>query len=157
MVTSCSVMKYSLLRKKTFSKVSVPSRYGTKFIKLRSLAFYVELGSRRLGTLIQEDYKTSSEVKMSKVAADTRSLILERLPLFLHEHTHSRPRISYSWLTDEKNFIVKTFGKLKVTKSLNYGDVRLSRDQDASAAAKQRGYGPIELWLAGHSQVDMYE
>jgi len=52
---------------------------------------------------------------------------------------------------------VKTFGKLTVTKSLNFGDVRLSRGQDLSAAAKQLGNGPIELWLAGHSQVDMYE
>lgn len=122
-----------------------------------SSGFYVELGSRRLATLIREDYKTSSEVKMSKVAVDTRSLILERLPLFLHEHTHSRPRMSHAWLTNEKNFIVRTFGKLKVTKSLSYGDVRLSRDQDASAAAKRTGNGPLELWLAGHSQVDMYE
>jgi len=52
---------------------------------------------------------------------------------------------------------VKTFGKLTVTKSLNFGDVRLSRGQDLSAAAKQLGNGPIELWLAGHPQVDMYE
>jgi Protein of unknown function (DUF3684) len=119
--------------------------------------FYTELGSRRLTSLIREDYKTASEIKNSKVATETRSLILERLPLFLHEHTHSRPRISYSWLTEEKNFLVKTFGKLTVTKSLNYGDVRLSRGQDSSAAARRLGYGPIELWLAGHSQVDMYE
>jgi hypothetical protein len=77
--------------------------------------------------------------------------------LFLHEHTRSRPQVSYSWLTDEKNFIVKTFGKLTVTKSLNFGDVRSSQGQDASAAARRLDYGPIELWLAGHSQVDMYE
>lgn len=122
-----------------------------------SAGFYTELGSRRLSLLIREDYKTSSEIKISKTASDTRSLILERLPLFLHEHTHSRARVPYSWLIVEKNFIVKAYGKLTITKSLNFEDLHLSRSQDASAAARRLGQGPIELWLAGHSQVDMYE
>ncbi|KAH8112414.1 hypothetical protein DFH11DRAFT_1607467 [Phellopilus nigrolimitatus] len=94
-------------------------------------AFYADLGSPRLTAL--------------------------RLPLFLHEHTHARPRVQYSWLNNEKNFIVRTFGKLTVTKHLNHGATRLSRNQDASAAAKRASYGPIELWLAGNAQVDMYE
>ena len=117
----------------------------------------MELGSRRLSTLVKEDYKTSAEVKGSKVASDTRGLILQRLPLFLHEHTHSSPRVSYNWLRDEKNFVVRTFDKLTVTKSLSFGDARLSRGQEASAVARRVGYGAIELWLAGHTQVDMYE
>ena len=86
-----------------------------------------------------------------------RALVLERLPLFLHEHTHARPRVQYSWLNKEKNFVVRTFGKLIVTKSLHFGTVRLSRNQDASAATKRNNWGPIELWLAGNAQVDMYE
>jgi hypothetical protein len=98
-------------------------------------------------------------MKNSHVPIEIRSLILERLPLFLHEHTHSRTRVPYSWLNDSKqsNFVVKAFGKLSVTKSLSYGGVSLSRSQDASAAAKRAGHGPIQLWLAGNSQVDMYE
>src|SRR5262245_58045122 len=98
-------------------------------------------------------------MKNSDVSMKIRSLILERLPLFLHEHTHSRTRVPYSWLNDGKqsNFIVKAFGKLSVTKSLNYAGASLSRSQDASAAAKRIGHGPIQLWLAGNSQVDMYE
>lgn len=107
--------------------------------------------------MIKEDYKTSIEVKDSKVSADTRALLLERLPLFLHEHTHTRTKVSYNWMTTETNFVVKTFGKLLVTKSLTYGDVRLSRSHDASAVAKRFGYGPIQLWLAGNAPVDMYE
>ena len=82
---------------------------------------------------------------------------MQRLPLFLHEHTHSPPRVSYNWLKEEKNFVVRTFGKLTVTKSLSFGDARLSRGQEASAVARRVGYGAIELWLAGHTQVDMYE
>ncbi|KII91548.1 hypothetical protein PLICRDRAFT_512049 [Plicaturopsis crispa FD-325 SS-3] len=116
--------------------------------------FYFELGSRRLTSLVREDYEKSGEVKNSNIASDTRSLILERLPLFLHEHTHTRTRVSYSWLNDPKNFIVKTFGKLVVTKSLNYGNVK-PRSELASAAARQVPRGPIELWLAGNAQVDI--
>ena len=94
-----------------------------------------------------------------------RSLVLERLPLFLHEHTHARTKISYSWLNSDKNFVVRAFSKLVVTRHLKFGAVRLSKDQDASAAARQNnagyafglGRGPIELWVAGNVQVDTYE
>ncbi|EGO00977.1 hypothetical protein SERLA73DRAFT_87350 [Serpula lacrymans var. lacrymans S7.3] len=119
--------------------------------------FYIDLGSKRLSATIREEYKTTSEIKNSKIATDVRSLILERLPLFLHEHTHTRTRISLGWLNNDKNFLVKIFGKLTVAKGLDFGEVRLTRTQDASAAAQRRGYGPIELWLSGNSQVDMYE
>lgn len=86
-----------------------------------------------------------------------RNLILERLPLFLHEHTHTRPNVQYSWLNVEKNFIVRTYGKVTVTRYLNYGSTRLQRSQDASAVAKKGIFGAVELWLAGNAQVDMYE
>ncbi|KAF8070283.1 hypothetical protein FPV67DRAFT_1486835 [Lyophyllum atratum] len=121
-------------------------------------AFYAQLGSRRLSSLVKEDYQPAVEVKHSKVAADTRALILERLPLFLHEHSHARTRVSYTWLTSTVNFVVKTYGKLSVTKSLTFGDLRLSRKQDASAVAQRTGnMGPIQLWIAGNAQIDMYE
>ncbi|RDX42682.1 hypothetical protein OH76DRAFT_1410943 [Lentinus brumalis] len=119
--------------------------------------FYLELGCKRLSTMVREDYHTSSEVIGSRKAAETRALILERLPLFLHEHTHTKIRVSYSWLNNEKNFIVKTYGKLTVTKTLLFGEKRASKSQDASAVARRIGRGPIELWLAGNDQVDMYE
>ncbi|KAG5646295.1 hypothetical protein DXG03_003892 [Asterophora parasitica] len=121
-------------------------------------AFYSMLGSRRLSSLVKEEYQPAAEVKSSKIAAETRALILERLPLFLHEHSHARTRVSYSWLTSTLNFVVKTYGKLSVTKSLTFGNLRLSRKQDASAVAQRNGYnGPIQLWLAGNAQIDMYE
>ena len=110
-----------------------------------------------MSTLIQDDYKTSVEIRDSKVAKEVRSLILERLPLFLHEHTHARTKVQYSWLNSPKNFIVRTFGKLTVTKYLNFGATRLARNQEASAAARKNPRGPIELWLAGNAQIDMYE
>ncbi|KAL5520611.1 hypothetical protein ACEPAF_2612 [Sanghuangporus sanghuang] len=120
-------------------------------------SFYAELGSPRLTALVREDYKTSAEIRDSKLAKDVRALVLERLPLFLHEHTHARPKVQYSWLNNEKNFVVRTFGKLTVTKYLNFSSTRISRSQDASASAKKGAFGPIELWIAGNAQVDMYE
>ncbi|KAG6857275.1 hypothetical protein H0H87_007108 [Tephrocybe sp. NHM501043] len=121
-------------------------------------AFYSQLGSRRLSSLVKEEYQPSAEIKQSKIAAETRALILERLPLFLHEHSHARTRVSYTWLTSQVNFVVKTFGKLAVKKSLIFGDLRLSRQQDASAVASRTGNtGPINLWIAGNAQIDMYE
>ncbi|OBZ66504.1 hypothetical protein A0H81_13686 [Grifola frondosa] len=119
--------------------------------------FYTELGCKRLSSLIREEYRTSSEIKGSRKAVEVRSLILERLPLFLHEHTHTRIRVPYTWLNNDRNFTVKTFGKLTVLKTLNFAEKRSLRSQDASAVAKRDGRGPIELWLAGHDQVDMYE
>ncbi|KAH9946348.1 uncharacterized protein BXZ73DRAFT_86493 [Epithele typhae] len=119
--------------------------------------FYMELGCRRVSSTVREDYNTSGEVVGSRKAAETRGLILERLPLFLHEHTHTKTKVSYSWLNSDKNFIVKTFGKLTVTKTLDYREKKFSKSQDASAVARRINRGPIELWLAGNDQVDMYE
>lgn len=106
---------------------------------------------------MKEEHKMTSEIKDSRMAAEIRALVLERLPLFLHEHTHAKRKISYGWLTTTGNLVVKTFGKLAVTKSLNFGTLHLSRTQDASAVASRSGLGTIHLWLAGNSQVDMYE
>ena len=110
-----------------------------------------------MSSLVKEDYRTAGEVPYSKIGAETRHLILERLPLFLHEHPLSRAKVPFNWLNEEKNFIVKVYGKLLVTKFLHHGDIRESESQEASAVARREGRGPIELWLAGNTQVDMYE
>lgn len=107
--------------------------------------------------MVKEDHRTSAEVKTSRKAAEIRSLILERLPLFLHEHTHAKPRVPFSWLNNESNFVVRTFGKLTVIKTLTYGDIRSAKTQDTSAVAMRVARGPIELWLAGNDLIDMFE
>lgn len=106
---------------------------------------------------MKEEYQTTGELIGSKVAAETRSLILERLPLFLHEHTHAATRVPFTWLAANKNFGVRAFGKLGVVKSLHHGNLNVSRKQDASAVAQRSRSGLIELWIAGNAQVDMYE
>lgn len=107
--------------------------------------------------MVKEDHKTSGEVKGTRKPQEIRNLILERLPLFLHEHTHAKPRVPFSWLNNERNFVVRTFGKITVIKTLVYGDVRAAKNQDASAVAMRVARGPIELWLAGNDTTDMFE
>lgn len=119
--------------------------------------FYASLGSRRLSTAVREEYKVSNERSDTKTASDIRALVLERLPLFLHEHTHTRTKVSLSWLSGAHNFKVKVFAKLVISKTLDIGNGKTTRTLDASAAAKQVGTGPIELWLCDNTQVDMYE
>jgi hypothetical protein len=123
----------------------------------RNTDFYADLGSKRLSSVVQEEIKKSSEIKGSKLALDIRALVLERLPLFLHEQTHTKPLVSYRWLGDEGNFVVTTYGKLTIIKSLYHGDVRVQRNLDAFATARRSGHGPIQLWLAGNAQTDMFE
>lgn len=120
--------------------------------------FYLQLGSKRLSSLVKEKYNTSVELKDAKKSLDTRELILERLPLFLHEHSHGeQTRIKFEWLNSQENFSVKTFGKLEVEKSLTHDELRLYKKQEASAVASKTRTGSLQLWLAGHSQIDMYE
>jgi Protein of unknown function (DUF3684) len=118
----------------------------------------VSLGSRKLSGLVKEEHHVSAELANSKRANEIRTLVLERLPLFLYEHTHAKPKVSLTWLASPNNFKVRTFGTLASSKTLHFGSTRLTQRNDASAVAKRVGIsGPIELWIAGNTQVDLYE
>ncbi|KAH9014859.1 hypothetical protein EDB84DRAFT_1590279 [Lactarius hengduanensis] len=118
---------------------------------------YLFLGSPRLTSLIREDCKTTVEIPSSTIGPETRRLILERLPLFFHEHPQSRTKVSFHWLNEDTNFTVKVFESIQLTKSMQHGDVRHFETHEASAVVKRDGQGPIELLLAGNTPVDMYE
>ncbi|KAL0956086.1 hypothetical protein HGRIS_002254 [Hohenbuehelia grisea] len=117
--------------------------------------FYISLGSRRLSSLVKQDYSKSAEMIRDPEASRMQSLVLERLPLFLHGQTHARPKVSLSWLSKPGNFVARSFGKITVNWSLTYGTTRLSREQEASAIAKRES--SIQLWIAKNTQLDMYE
>ena len=104
-----------------------------------------------------EDYRTSHELPDSKIAAEIRLLILDRLPLFLHNQTSSRTKLSFDWLNNKNNFIMKVFEKISVTKSLYHGDIHESTSYDISVIAKREGSGPIELLLAENIQLKRHE
>ncbi|KAF8497462.1 hypothetical protein F5888DRAFT_1829389 [Russula emetica] len=114
---------------------------------------YLFLGSPKLSSLVREDYRTSRELPNSKIAAEIKDLILDRLPLFLHNQSSSRTKLSSAWLNNEKNLIVKVLKKNSVTRSLHHGNIHESTRYDISAIAKQEGSGPIELLLAGDGQI----
>jgi hypothetical protein len=117
----------------------------------------MELGARRLSSLVKEEYLLGGEIPNSKRARDTRNLILERLPIFLHEHHHAHMKVSLDWLHAETNFHVKSYGQIKVKKVLTYGKLHLERRQEASAVAKRSTSQRIDLSLADNAETDMYE
>ncbi|CAE6464621.1 unnamed protein product [Rhizoctonia solani] len=119
---------------------------------------YEGLGSKRLTSLVYEEYRSvPSQNKVNKRAEDTRALVLERLPLFLHEHTHMKCLIKPEWLAQDNNFQVVMVNKLQLTRHLSHGR-GFSATQEASAAAKREGArGVVTLWLAENSQTDLYE
>ncbi|KAF8549066.1 hypothetical protein OG21DRAFT_1500623 [Imleria badia] len=120
--------------------------------------FYTLLGCRRLSTVIEEKYKVSNELQDTKTSNEVRSLILERLPLFLREDTHTRPQLQAPVsLPSDENFKVKVCEKLLVSKTLTIGNNQTTRTQDVWAATRCDEEGQIELWLPGNTLPDMYE
>lgn len=122
---------------------------------------YASLGSPRLSALVNERYKPQGEISQSKIATETRALILERLPLFLHEHrsAHSQPLIKADWLAQGENLQVKAVGRLRLEKSLHWANQNVTKTLEASAAAfrDKNGKGPILLYIAGSDDLDLYE
>jgi len=106
----------------------------------------LDLGSRRLSSLVKEEYLVGIEISHSKRPTGIRSLILKRLPTFLHEHNYAKMRVSLDWLQIESNFQVKVYGQTEV-KTLPYGKLRLERNQEASAVAQWGPAQRIELML----------
>lgn len=119
---------------------------------------YGFLGSKHLSSLVKEEIRKGHEITTGKTEK-VKTLVLERLPLFLHEHSHSsRTRLSLSWLSTEGNFVVKSFGTISTVKTLSFGNVRESKTLNATAAShRARFNGPVELWIANHDEPDMYE
>ncbi|KZS96620.1 hypothetical protein SISNIDRAFT_450322, partial [Sistotremastrum niveocremeum HHB9708] len=118
--------------------------------------FYLYLGSRRLSTLIREEYTRSGAAKDQQSAKELRSLILSRLPLFLYERGNTEPVLSYSWLNKEGHFRVENVNKIHLVKHLRLGNATTSRSHETSAAAlREPRTGPLILWISG--MVDMYE
>ncbi|KIL68939.1 hypothetical protein M378DRAFT_21839 [Amanita muscaria Koide BX008] len=118
---------------------------------------YHRLGAQRLSLLVKEDYHHGAELETATLTNKIRSLILERLPLFLHERSASQLKLSFYSLSSDKSFVVKTFRGLYITKSLVLGSLRLSQKQDASAVAFRVPNGTACLWLSNIADLDMYE
>jgi hypothetical protein len=98
----------------------------------------------------------SNEIQDTKTCTEVRTLILQRLPLFLHEDTHTQLQVPVS-LSSTGNFKVKVCERLLVSKTLTIGNDQTMRNQDVWAATKCEEGGRIELWLSGNAEPDVYE
>jgi hypothetical protein len=110
-----------------------------------------------LSSLVKEEYGNGVEDTAAPLSTTIRRLVLERLPLFLHERNASQLRFPFQWLNSEKNFVVKTFRGLSITKSFVLGSTRRFQKQDASAIAYRSTAGPVFLNLSKTTDLDMYE
>ena len=127
---------------------------------LEITAFYQSLGCKKLSDLVREGCKTTQETYGNKRAQKVRSLILERLPLFLSKHAQQAkvtPRVSTMWLNKDGNLTTKTFKKITITKSINFAGAKSSKSFEVSATTRREGVGPIQLWLSDSGEVDMHE
>ncbi|KAF8125469.1 hypothetical protein EV363DRAFT_1402460 [Boletus edulis] len=101
--------------------------------------FYMSLGCRRLSTVVEETYNASNEIRDPKTSTEVRTLIFERLPLFLR-YAHTEFKVPVSLLRDE-NFKVKICERLAC---------------NVWAATNRDEEGRIELWL-NNAELDMHE
>ncbi|KZT61430.1 hypothetical protein CALCODRAFT_9895 [Calocera cornea HHB12733] len=125
-------------------------------------AFYEQLGSQRLSRLVSESYKPQGMPERSPFAEKTRTLILERLPLFLHEHLTSESRLKLvikpNWLDDEANFRVLSVRSLRLTRQLHWNNMRYDHSTEASAGGTRQGRtGPVTLWVSSSDSLDWFE
>lgn len=83
--------------------------------------FYEQLGSKRLSTLIQEEYKVDGpSSNATALAVNLKKLVLERLALFLAEPRRKPSVISLDWLKKDGNFDVVQVRGLKVRRTYRY-------------------------------------
>ncbi|CAG7850452.1 SubName: Full=Uncharacterized protein {ECO:0000313/EMBL:CCA72144.1} [Serendipita indica DSM 11827] len=121
-------------------------------------ALYAHLGSPRLSQLIKEEYKPVGEMPDSSDAAKVRKLVLERLPLFLHQRHQGRVLISHEWMQNPSNFVVKKVARLILQKTLVWAGRRSVKDSEASSVAKREGFNrTLILYVAGNIPLDLYE
>ncbi|KAF9506993.1 hypothetical protein BS47DRAFT_1366980 [Hydnum rufescens UP504] len=119
--------------------------------------FYANLGAPPLSTVVQEECISSADAKSQKLALDTRALVLERLPLFLHDQRGHRTTFKFDWLNQDDNFKVKTVGKLLISSELVFGGKKIAKSRPASAGAKKDERGSLVLYLAENDRLDYYE
>lgn len=130
--------------------------------------FYAGLGSPRLSSLVKEEYKEiGAEIKTDRAILQSdsmRKLILERLPLFLHDMraTNRTLVLTWEWLNKPDNLQVKLYSRIARHMTYQRGAVRKAESHEVSASAKHLPAstlrtGPLALSLSDSTPLDMYE
>lgn len=73
---------------------------------MKDSQFYRLFGSIPISTLIEETISVSGEGNV-KTAAQIRQLVLERLPLFLHDRVGKPTAFKFAWFKTPGNFVVR--------------------------------------------------
>ncbi|KAG8920890.1 hypothetical protein FRC02_000579, partial [Tulasnella sp. 418] len=119
-------------------------------------AFYLKLGSPELTTVITEECEACDiESSESSLATATRSLVLERSRLFLHEQS-TRAKVKIEWLSQTDNFVVQCCENLRLHRLMSFQGKSASKIQMVSARTITAN-GRITLWLSKNGELDMYE
>ncbi|EJU01784.1 hypothetical protein DACRYDRAFT_107520 [Dacryopinax primogenitus] len=163
------VFSYELRKAEEIVIVDDASSYATFSVHLYGApqedtleAFYEQLGSQRLSQLVSESYKPQGAADRSQFAQKTRALILERLPLFLHEHLASESRLKLvikpEWLENDANFRVLSVRGLRLTRQLQWNNMRYDHTTEASAGGNRQGRsGPVTMWVSTSDSLDWFE
>ncbi|KAF8307878.1 hypothetical protein DL93DRAFT_2064506 [Clavulina sp. PMI_390] len=109
--------------------------------------FYAAFGSKTISALVEESLSTSGEGN-AVTAAQTRQLVIERLPLFLHDRVGKPTAFKFAWFKSDENFIVKSVKALTVQNVLKLGRQNITKNRRASAGAVWNGKGPVLLYIA---------
>lgn len=111
--------------------------------------FYASLGCRYLSEVVKERYNILYEIQNTETCDKLRSLILDRLPLFIQNYADGKPRFTIP--SSPNHLKVKACKSILVSKTLELGNVE--RETEVRAIARREGEC-VELWI---SQLDMYE
>lgn len=114
--------------------------------------FYASLGCSYLSAAVKERCSDLREIPATKTCSEVQSLILERLPLFIHNYTDTKPKFTIPSSPDHLK--VKACNRILVSKILVAGNVKRIKDVRATASSKG---DTIELWISDVANCDMYE
>jgi len=82
-------------------------------LTMESSQFYRLFGSSPISTLVQETLSTSGDGNRA-TATHIRQLVLERLPLFLHDRVGKPTAFKFTWFKAPGNFIVRVMRELVI-------------------------------------------
>ncbi|CDZ96200.1 Transcription factor Opi1 [Phaffia rhodozyma] len=115
--------------------------------------FYLKLGSMKLSRQVKEDYSATGAVNsQSKLAYQTNHLILERLPIYLHEKQHP-----ITTETLRNSIEVYEVHKLELKRTLRIGTIVKTSIEPVSAAASEDRGGKIRLAVSSSIDLELYE
>ncbi|KAF8318815.1 uncharacterized protein EI90DRAFT_2978708 [Cantharellus anzutake] len=120
-------------------------------------AMYKELGVSLLSASVKEEMNAVGGGVKSTRAQEIRNLVLERLPLFLHDQKGPSLVIKFDWLKQSLNFQVEPVRLLKIKGTLSLSGSAYQKVRTASAGAKRPKNGPVILYLADNVELDYYE